>query len=480
MGESWSEGADSSFTSSPANEDRWWSVLGDPALEQLIERALRYNNNLQTAGLRVLEAQAQLAIARGNRWPQSQALSGGASWIEASSSNANTQFGDLDFAQYELGGAIAWELDFWGRYRRSIESADAGYLATVAAYDNFVVLLAALVAETYTVIRTLEAQLQVAKENVALQRQSFDMTDALFRNGEQSELDVLQARTLLLSTEAAIPELETALAQAQHAMSVLLGMSPGELRALIPDASAIPTVPESLAVGIPANVLRQRPDVRQAEQQARALNAQVGVAQANLRPSFSLTGSLGVSAADNTSTTGSGDSGLDAIFSSDSVTYAAGPRFVWPLFNYGRLRNNVLVQDARLQQALVQYRETVLQASREVEDALVGFTGSRRQDAVLTETVEVARRSAQLSVVRYREGFADYQRVLNSQQALFNQQLRLIGNKGAVVRSLIALYRALGGGWQTQVGQPLIDDALRSQMRERVNWGERLQQAPQR
>jgi outer membrane protein TolC len=207
---------------------------------------------------------------------------------------------------------------------------------------------------------------------------------------------------------------------------------------------------------------------------AMAQNAQVGVATANLYPSFSLAGTLGLSAAGNTDTTSTGDSGFSELFRAESLTYSLGASFVWPFLNYGRLKNNIRVEDARLQQALIQYRETVLQAAREVEDSMVAFNGTLTQGEILGKGVVASQRSTELSMLRYKEGFADYQRVLDSQQRLFSQQQRFISNKGAAVRSLISLYRALGGGWQTHDGS-FVDEASRLQMEERVDWGEYLE-----
>ena len=205
-----------------------------------------------------------------------------------------------------------------------------------------------------------------------------------------------------------------------------------------------------------------------------AQKAQVGVAKAGLYPSFSISGSLGLAAAGNTITTQTGESGIGELFSSDSVTYAVGPSFVWPFLNYGRIENNVRVQDARLQQALVQYRESVIQAAREVEDAMAAYVGSQLQDDILIETVHSARRSTELSMIRYQEGFADYQRVLDAQQALFGQQQRYVQNKGFAIQSIIAVYKALGGGWQSD-NATFVDEATRQEMEHRTNWADLLE-----
>jgi outer membrane protein TolC len=217
--------------------------------------------------------------------------------------------------------------------------------------------------------------------------------------------------------------------------------------------------------------------VRRAELQALAQNARVGVAQADLYPSFSLTGSLGLSATDGAT---SADGGVEQLFEGDSLSYSVGANFVWPFLNYGRIRNNVRVQDARLQQALVAYRDTVIQAAREVEDAMAGFIGSRQAARILGEGVQTAQRSANLSLLRYQEGFADYQRVLQAQQSLFTQQQRYAANRGEVMRNLVGIYRGLGGGWQATARTEFVDEETRQQMQERTNWGDVLDEQPDR
>ena len=467
------------FDTDVAELAHWWTRLEDPVLDRLIATAHKQNNNIKLAGLRVLEAQASLGIATGARFPQTQVLSGNATAVGASESNANTTAGDLNFTQYGLNANFAWEIDFWGRFRRGIEAADASLLASIAGFDEALLLLTAQVADTYIVIRSTEEQLRLARQNLVLQQRSFDIVQVLFRNGASSELDALQARTLLLSTEAAIPGLETALRQAKNALSVLLGMPPSGVDELLNGEGRLPILPDRIRVGIPANIVRQRPDVRRAELQALAQNAAVGIAETDLYPSFSLSGSLGLAAAGNTDTTRTGDSGPGELFRAESLTYSAGPSFVWPFLNYGRIRNNIRVQDARLQQALIQYREVVIQAALEVENSMAALAGTQAQDKILADTVRVAERSAQLSLLRYQEGFADYQRVLDAQQALFTQQQRYASNRGNVVRNFIGIYRSLGGGWQSSQPRQYVDEGTREQMEDRSNWGDLLDNPPQ-
>ena len=297
LGPDWYEAEHERFNTTAEEQVHWWKVLGDPVLDELVDLAHRQNNNLKIAGLRVLESRAQLGIAVGNKYPQAQVLAGDATAIQASENAANTAGGDLSFTQYNIGVSASWEIDFWGKFRRGIEAADAAYFASVAGYDQVMTLVTAQVCSAYLAIRTIEEQLRITNDNIAIQQRSFDIVNVQFENGATSELDVLQARTLLLSTKATLPSLQTQLYQAQHALSTLLGMPSSDLSDLLKGSSAIPAVPRQLAVGIPADLLRRRPDVRQAEFLAMAQNAQVGLAEANLYPSFSLVGSVGLAAA---------------------------------------------------------------------------------------------------------------------------------------------------------------------------------------
>ena len=475
LGPEWYQAERAGYSSSADDQVRWWQKLNDPVLDRLVERAHQQNNSLKIAGLRVLESRAQLGIAVGNQYPQSQAMAGDATAVQASESAANTAAGDLSFTQFNVGVGASWDIDFWGKFRRGVEAADAAYLASVAGYDQVMVLVTAQVCGTYLAIRTIEEQIAITRENITLQQRSYDIVDVQFENGSTSELDVLQARTQLLSTQSSIPQLQTELYQAQHALSTLLGMAPADMRDLLGASATIPKIPEETALGLPAELLRRRPDVRQAEYFAMAQNASVGLAEANLYPSFSLNGSLGLSAAGNTDTTRTGKSGIGQLFDTDSVTYAFGPSFVWPFLNYGRIKNSVRVQDARLQQALIAYKETALQAAREVEDAIVALEGARQQDDLLGQTVTTALRSTDVALLRFNEGFADYQRVLSAQQALFAQQSRYVANKSKVVSSYIALYLALGGGWQVRYETDLLDVETRDALTERTNWGDLIE-----
>jgi len=463
--EDWSQPVSQGLDTTPNELVEWWHVFKDPVLDELVEAALRDNNTLEIAGLRVLEAQAQLGIATGAKYPQSQFAAGEATYVSPADNSGVTS----SFWQYGLGASASWEIDFWGRFRRGIESADAAYMASIAAYDQARVLLTAAVVNNYTVIRTTEEQLRIAQQNLKIQQRSYDIAEVLYRNGSDSELDMQQANTLLLATQATVPALESSLRQARNALSTLIGQHPGSVTERLTQGDGIPVLPVDIAVGFPADMLRRRPDVRQAELLAMAQNAQIGLAKADLYPSFSLVGSIGLSAG------GPGDSDFGDLFSSDALSLTIGPSFVWPFLNYGRIKNNVRVQDARLQQALVNYSEIVLQAAREAEDAMAAYIGAQEQTRILAETVVSAERSNELSTLRYKEGFSDYQRVLDSQKSLFTQQQRYIDIQGSSVLNLVALYKALGGGWENRGGLPYINPETLQLMQERTDWGDMIE-----
>jgi len=445
----------------------WWKAFNDPVLDHLVEAAYGQNLNLQIAGVRIMQARAQLGIAVGSQYPQLQQASGDLNRNRISKHSANLGPGvDRSFWNAAIGFDAGWELDFWGRFRRGVESAQANLVANVASYDNALVSLTAEVARTYVAIRTFEERIKIARQNVAILQRSLQIARVRFDNGAVTELDVTQATSLLRETQALIPQLEIGLRQSKNALAVLLGKPPAEIEAILEAPGVIPVAPAEVAVGIPAELLRRRPDVRAAELQAAAQSALVGVAEADLYPRFSLLGSIGLSAAD----TGNNDGG--DLFKTSSLTYFVGPRFSWPILNYGRLKNNVRVQDARLQELLISYQNTVLRAAQEVEDGLVGFLRSQEQVKYLAGSVKASERSVQLANIQYRDGAVDYQRVLDTQRALVSVQDNWTRARGDIALNLVATYKALGGGWEQRIGKEVVDEAYLKQMTERIDWGE--------
>jgi NodT family efflux transporter outer membrane factor (OMF) lipoprotein len=471
--EAWLQQHNQIIKSEPEDLSEWWSVFNDPVLDDLIEIASRQNLDLQNAGLRIIEARAQLGIAVGSQYPQTQQIGGEATANQLSENAPNGAGADKFFYNYQLGFDAAWELDFWGRFRRGVESANASLYATLADYDDILVSLIAEVARTYFEIRTIEQRLVFARQNVSLQEESRDIAAARFQFGAESELDVTQAKALLKQTQAIIPPLEASLRQAKNALAILLGILPTEVQDILGPPKPIPTVPIEVAVGIPAELLRRRPDIRLAEFQAAFQSAQIGIAKADLYPSFSLVGSIGLQSSDKGGVR-SNRANFSDLFTSGGITYFIGPTFQWPIFNYGRLKNNVRVQDARFQQLVVNYQNTVLRAFQDVEDATVGFLRTQEQAGFLSDSVQQYRRSAELSLIQYSEGLTTYQRVIDSQRNLTQQEDAFASATGSVGTNLIALYKALGGGWELRLGKDFIPEQTKEEMRQRTDWGNLL------
>ena len=446
----------------------WWRVFNDPVLDNLVEKAYQQNLSLQIAGIRIYEARAQLGIAVGNLYPQQQSASGDLTASKLST-NTDTPLIDSHFNALSLGFDAAWELDIWGKFRRSVQSGVANLGATVASYDNVLVSLTAEVARTYILIRTLEKRLVIAGENVKQQAQSLRIADVRFKEGAVSELDVTQARMLLADTQALVPQLASGLRQAQNALAILLGMLPGELKEMLSGPSEIPVAAETIIVDIPNNLLRRRPDIRLTELRIATQSPQIGIVKADLYPHFTLFGTIGWRSSDATSV--SGENSLGDIFSEKSLFWSAGPGFNWDILNYGRIQNRVRVEDARLQQLVVTYKNTVLNAQREVEDAMVAYTRAKEEEQFLKESVAAAQRSVTISSLQYKEGLVDYQRVLDSQRFLATQADRLSELRGQVGSSLVATYKALGGGWQIRKGEEILSAENRDAMIERTSWG---------
>lgn len=430
--------------------DRWWTQLNDPTLTALVNEALRKNPDVRIAGLRLLESRAQLGIAESLLGPQATIGSGEVlktGQVRDGRSSSATRYG----AGFNLG----WEIDFWGKFQRGVESADASYFATLAQYDDIQVLMAAQVAQLYVNIRTLESRLKITRNNAKIQQRSLQITERLFLSGNSAELDVQQAKTQYLSTLSTIPLLETSLRQSQNALGVLLARKPGPLPEMASNTGVIPQGSLALVAELPADLMRRRPDVRAAERQLAAQSALIGVAESELYPSISLIGSVGISMQ-----TGN----------SSALSWTVGPTFSWNLLDQGRLSNQVLVQDARFLQLHENYRDTVFQAAREVDDAAVAYANDKDQIALLIDTGKAASRSLDIANTQYREGMADFQRVLDSQRALFTQQEQLVNTQGAMMLDLITLYKALGGGWESGRERPIVDKETEAHLRKRKDW----------
>jgi len=465
VNDSWRGMSSPQISAQPATESAWWKAFNDPVLEQLIQLAYKQNLTLRVAGLRIMEARAALAIVTGNQYPQVQQAFAGVNGVGLSNNTVNKTPG---FSRYyaidNLGLDVSWEADFWRQYAKAVRAQKDVYLGSTADYQETLVTLTAEVAQTYVAVRTFEALIEQTRRNVSIQAESLRIADARFRNGATSELDVSQARALLESTRASIPQLEISLVQSKNALTTLLGQPPGSLENVLQGPPAIPTAPAQVAVSIPAEVLRRRPDVRNAELVAMAQCERIGVAKADLYPHFLLSGTLGLNATQ-------GGAQSFNLLSPASFFFAVGPQVTWQFLNYGRIKNRVRVEDARFQEVVTTYQNSVLSASQEVEDGIVGFVKELEATSVQQEAVTAARRSAELARIQYREGAVDYQRVLLADQTLLQQENNLISLRSGVATNTIRLYKALGGGWEMSIGQPFVPDAIRDEMQKRTNWG---------
>jgi NodT family efflux transporter outer membrane factor (OMF) lipoprotein len=484
METTWLAAEDPRIVTTKPEDPAWWRRFNDPRLSNLIRIAQQQNPNVQIAGVRVLQARAQLAATVGNLYPQQQQLFGGLTYKRLSSGGSSTGVAhdvakrlsllssNNSFWLTQLGVTASWELDFWGKFRRAIEASDANLMASISNYDEGLVSLIAQVASTYVNIRTYEERLRIARENAKSQQQTLNLAKVRFRNGEVSETDPQQATSEYAQTRSQIPQLQIGLRQNLHALSILLGRPPSNLDDLLGSGGSIPVAPPQVAIGIPADLLRRRPDIRAAEQQAAAQSATIGATKAELYPAFSLSGTFGFLSTDV------GNSKLSDVFDWKSRVASFGPAVVWNVFNYGQITNQVRAQDAVFQQAILTYQNTVLQAQQEVEDGLASFLGAQDTVKLLSEAVAAAQRSADLAAAQYRAGATSYTTVLTAQQNLLAAQDQLAVTQGSVATGLISLYRALGGGWETREGKPFVPADIEEIMAKRTDWGGLLQQKP--
>jgi NodT family efflux transporter outer membrane factor (OMF) lipoprotein len=474
VAEGWLESADERISAADADQREWWKYFEDPALEALIQYAYENNPTLEIAGLRVYEGRANLGIATGLKYPQIQQLVGGVERIELSE-NAEPignlpqpviDAADTTFRNYRLGFNAVWEIDFWGRFSRIEQAALASLSARTAAYDAVLVSLTGEVASTYVLLRTFEERLAVARSNEKIQRRGLEISSVRFNNQLTSELDPSQARVMLKNTQALIPRLDAAMRQTENALSQLLGMRPGGVRAIIGESTGIPETPATIAVGLPADLLRRRPDIRQAEYLAASQSAAIGIAKADLYPAFRLGGTIGLAA----------DSVSD-LSDSDSLYSIAGISFGWNIFNYGRIKNKVRANDARFQQTLANYENAVLNAAREVENGQTAFLRSHEEVKFLEESAVAARRGVDIALTQYRDGLASYTSVLLTQRSLLLQEDLLTGARGRLAGNLVGLYRALGGGWELDENHDFVSEETRETMQQRTDWSDLLDSA---
>lgn len=462
---------------------QWWQQFNDPTLNQLVEMASQQNLDLEAAGLRIIQARSLLGISTGLQYPQVQSVSGNV---------ARAYVNDQGVNNAALSFDAGWEMDIWGKYARGIESAEAGYYASIASYHDIMVTITAEVARNYINYRTFQERILLSRRNIEIQERVVRITQVQFDSGNVTELDVQQAKNQLFNTKAAQPALEIAMKQSRTALALLLGVLPQEVEALLKsdgfnqqiiayeqqfkstgrkpalsgqDERSIVPRPPFVDNKVDANLVMRRPDLQVSEMQARAQSAQIGVAETALYPSFSLFGSIGIN-----STVPDGSS-----FSfSDSLTMVIGPSFSWNIFQYGRVKNNIRFEDARFQETLTNYNKKVLQAVNEVTNALEAYDLYLEQKTLRLQSVNSSIRAFNISMTQYENGQISFERLLNSVEKMTRAEDSYATIKGNVANQVVALYKALGGGWETQTGKPFLSETIAKQMQERSDWDDLL------
>lgn len=409
----------------------WWITLNDPELTNLIERAMQGNLDLRKATARVREARARRGAAEADLFPTLDAT-GSASWSHSSKNIGTAKTSDLYSASFDAG----WELDIFGGIRRSVEASQADLEASQEDLRDVLVSMLAEVALNYVEVRTFQDRLAVAEANLAVQNETYQLTLWRYQAGLSDELAVQQARYNLESTRSQIPTLRTGIGEAMNRISVLLGEPPGKVHGELEKTAMIPAASLEVAVGIPADVLRRRPDIRRTERELAAQTARVGAATADLYPKFSLSGSIGLEALS-----------LNGLFTSAAKIVTGGSLITWPIFHGGAIRQNIEVQSALQEQALIQYEAAVLSALEEVENALVAYAEEQDRRDVLREGEQAAQKAAGLAQQKYEAGLTDFNNVLEAQRSLLTFQDQLAHSNGTVTSNLVRLYKVLGGGW---------------------------------
>jgi NodT family efflux transporter outer membrane factor (OMF) lipoprotein len=437
--ESWSsleeaEGLASRATAATADVTAWWQAFADERLDSLVERALAANLDLRVAAARVREARALRGVALGALLPEAAAT---ASYEHTRLSEEGLfPLGDEPVDLYQAGFDASWEIDVFGGNRRALEAAEADVQASLEALGDVRVSLLAEVARSYVELRGFQARIAIARKNLEVQTNTRDLVRARLDAGQVTELDLVRSEAQVSATSSVIPGLEAAARQTIHAIALLLALEPGALADELSAEAPIPAAPGEVPVGLPTDLLRRRPDIRRAERELAAATARIGVATADLYPRFFLLGSVG-----------SESVGISDFLDAASWTWSVGPSIRWSLFQGGRIRARIRVEDARQEQAALRFEQTLLGALRDVEDALIAHSREQARRDLLARAVDLERRAVELADQRYTEGLVDFLSVLEAQRALYTADDALVQSQQVIATNAIALYKAVGGGW---------------------------------
>ena len=430
--ENWNNELNDEFLGQGDKQKKWWTLLDDPDLNNLIDKAAIDNLDAKIALARVEEARAKFGIVEATKFPEIEAV--GDASRKSSSKSATGDKGTDNYTS--IGIDLSWEIDIFGYVRRSIEAADAQFQASVENYRDVMVILYAEIARNYISLRTFQERLQFALENVKTQRETFNIVNARYKAELVSEVDVLQSEQNLAAAESYVPLFHAKIDELMNSLAVLLGKNPGSLNQELKQNKGIPDVSEKTVVELPREILRQRPDIRRAERRLAQKTAEVGIATAEQYPRFNLNGTFGYEAR-----------GSDSQFSSNSRYWSFGPNFKWNIFDAGAEESAIKVQDAQLEEARVNYERTVLTAFEEVENALKSYKEEKQRNASLRASVKAAKKVNKITVARYTSGLIDFQEVQDAERVIFFQEDDLAQSDGNLVQFIIQLYKAMGGGW---------------------------------
>ncbi len=467
---------------------RWWKIFADPTLDRLIQKAYAQNLDLKSAGLRIVQSRAILGLSEGYKFPQKQTLSG---------NTASVRSQDNGFALASVNFDIGWEMDFWGKYARNIESSQSKLYLSMASYNNIMVSIISEVARNYINYRTAQERIAYAKRNITIQERVTELTKVQFNAGNVSELDMQQSRSQLYTTRSLLPSIKLAEVKAKNAIALLLGMDVMDIEPIlngknsksmdkfnkyiakskrdvlqikqnssdILNVSIIPTAKFNPNYRIDANLITRRPDIKVAEYQVRSNNALIGATIAELYPSFSLFGNIGYN---TNNSTGSWTP------SSQAIGVSVGPAFSWNILQYGRIKNQIRLQDALFEESLVNYNQQILSAVREISDALNGYILGKKQQEENYKAVEATVRAFNISVIQYNDGLVGYERLLTTVESLTRTQDQYAQIKGNLATNVVLLYKALGGGWQISRGKSYLSTETAKKMKKRIDWGRYL------
>jgi NodT family efflux transporter outer membrane factor (OMF) lipoprotein len=437
MPSAWNQPLSSALRSEPNMPVRWWEIFGDAKLNHLVELAVANNQDVKAAFSRLEASRALRDYTTGQYYPTVDAT-GSYSRYKASKDGLMQTPDESDAINLYSGGFdFLWEIDLFGKIKRSVESSEASYQASVEDYRDVMVTLLAEVCRNYVDLRTTQMRIAYAEDNIKIQHDTLDLTKSRYESEIAGELDVRQAELNLANTQAEIPSLRIVETAALNRLAVLVGQMPGTLAEQLGKSQPLPSIKEKIAIGLPADLLRQRPDIRRAERQLAAQTAQIGIATADLYPSLQLMGTFGIQSRQLT--------GLGDIH---NKAYSFGPGVQWRLFDANRIKNTIKIEEAGTQELLARWENAVLLAAEDVENAMTAYAQQNDRKESLDSSVKASLRSLELVESQYKSGLTDFQNVLDTQRTLFSQQDKLAASQGEVLKSLVRIYKGFGGGWQ--------------------------------